>query len=143
MAFEGCRNIQSLYCYAETPPAMPDNDLFDAMVKENAILYVPTGCKSKYEAAEQWKDFLNIQEMVQSDEAQSGIEDTIAEEVTVIVQNGTIVVNGLEKPVSIEVYSLNGQLLYRGTETTIPITERGIYILRMLDKSFKVVDVSK
>ena len=57
-AFYGCNNVAELVCYAKTPPVCDTNALL-GINKQNCTLLVPY--VSAYKAAEQWKDFLNIQ----------------------------------------------------------------------------------
>ncbi len=125
MAFEDCREIQTVYSKAKTPPVITTNS-FAESVQKNATLYVPTGSKAQYEAIDGWFAFWDIQEL---DEL--GVEDNLAEGITITTQNGAIVVNGVNEPVTIEVYSTSGQLLYSGSVTTIPVNERGTYLVRV------------
>ena len=59
------------------------------------------------------------------------------EEVDVSVENGNIVIKGADNAM-IEVYSLNGQCVYSGIETTISIAAKGLYVVKVNGKSFKV-----
>ena len=57
-AFEWCTSLTSVTIMQETPPSyhpFPN--------ESNATLYVPYGCKAKYEAADYWKNFKKIEEM--------------------------------------------------------------------------------
>ncbi|HIU38549.1 MAG TPA: T9SS type A sorting domain-containing protein, partial [Candidatus Limisoma intestinavium] len=38
----------------------------------------------------------------------------------------------------ITVYNINGQLVYSGTDTTISVPTKGIYIVRVKGQTFKV-----
>ena len=60
MAFN-CPNLSSVTVGMSTPIALTDGDVF--MNHENAILYVPDGCKTAYENASYWQDFKEIVEM--------------------------------------------------------------------------------
>ena len=57
--FNGCTSIQSVMCYAQTPPSAYDNE-FSSSVYSTAPLYVPEGVTDKYRAAQMWKLFNNI-----------------------------------------------------------------------------------
>ncbi len=46
----------------ETPVEI-DGSTFDDKAYENAVLYVPKGCKGAYEAAENWNRFKEIVEL--------------------------------------------------------------------------------
>ncbi len=131
--FKECANIKSIYCYPTTPPSA-STTTFPEVVQEDAILYVPTGCKSVYMTTSPWSNFWDIREL-----ETLGVEDVLAESTTVTVQGGAIVVNGVDTPMDIEVYNLQGQRVYSGYETTIPMNERGIYLVRIANRVVKVV----
>ena len=57
-AFWNCSNLTSIYCKAQTPPTL-QGDTFSSKY----TLYVPTGCKEAYAAADYWKDAKEIIEM--------------------------------------------------------------------------------
>lgn len=70
----------------------------------------------------------------------SGIEDTITDnDVNVSVENGNIVIDGADDAVKVEVYSVNGQCVYSGTATIIPVSGNGLYIVKVNGKSYKVM----
>ena len=62
-AFENCNAITEVYCKATTPPTCTTDNkgnyrLFsDDVINYNATLYVPQGCKNKYESTEPWSEF--------------------------------------------------------------------------------------
>ena len=70
MAFAECRGLTDVYCFAVNVPTTDANAL-DSNIG-NATLYVPEGCKATYEAADYWKDFKNIVELVLP-KAESGL----------------------------------------------------------------------
>lgn len=129
-AFDFCF-LDNIYCKAATPPTY--NGLFEEPVLQYATLYVPKGCKEAYESVEPWKLFLNIQEM-----EFSNVESALSDNVNVSVENGNIVISGTEN-INVEVFSIKGQCVYRGEATTISIVAKGLYIVKVKDKSFKVM----
>jgi serine/threonine protein kinase len=58
-AFCDCYVLNSVRCYMETPPSITEN-VFTHRPK--ATLYVPAGSKAAYEAADYWKEFMEIKE---------------------------------------------------------------------------------
>ena len=60
-AFEGCTALTKLLSLATKPPKCGTNALND-INKQNCTLTIPEGTLSKYQAADQWKDFLFIEE---------------------------------------------------------------------------------
>ena len=62
-AFFNCNGLQSLHANAATPVSFSLTDsVFTNVNKNNCILFVPTGSKVLYQAANLWKDFTNINE---------------------------------------------------------------------------------
>ena len=59
-AFYYCMGLDTITCYATTPPTCGAS-CFYAVDTENAIVYVPNGSLEKYQNADGWKDFTNIQ----------------------------------------------------------------------------------
>ncbi len=59
-AFSDCSSLTSIYCKAIVPPSVSIHGAFNGV---SATLYVPTGCKAAYTAADEWKNFSNIFEM--------------------------------------------------------------------------------
>ncbi|MCG6191138.1 leucine-rich repeat protein [Maribellus maritimus] len=61
-AFNGCDQLSSIYCYADTPVKL-GSSVFAGVDKNTCILTVPSGSQSAYRNADQWKDFFNINEI--------------------------------------------------------------------------------
>ena len=59
-AFEGCTGLTSITCEAITPPTCGEYCFMD--VDKTIPVYVPKGTVEAYRAANEWKDFTNIQE---------------------------------------------------------------------------------
>lgn len=116
--------IQTLYCQAMTPPEAADDTFMDATYR-TATLIVPDGARGGYEVAEVWCNFLNIEE---SDF--SGIGEAAArKDMTVTVEDGTLVVSGLPDDVQVGVYTVGGQLVYVGRNRAIDVPGKGVYII--------------
>ena len=61
----GCPNLLSIYVERETPPSIcvGGYSTFSSVDKNTCTLYVPKGCKSSYNKAEGWNEFMNIVEV--------------------------------------------------------------------------------
>lgn len=59
LAFWNCSVLTSITCEAIVPPYLKDF-VFDYVDKSTCILYVPTESLAAYQAADMWKEFLNI-----------------------------------------------------------------------------------
>ncbi len=58
-AFEGCRNLANIYCYADNAPTA-GNDIFKDTPIASATLHVPAGSIEEYKATSPWSGFGNI-----------------------------------------------------------------------------------
>ena len=56
----------------------------------------------------------------------------------VAVDSNQIIVQTAEADAQIEIYNLSGTCIYRGTDRVIAICERGVYIVRIGEETFKV-----
>ena len=129
-----CSGLTEIICKSATPATADDDNIFDK-VPTTATLYVPVGSKEAYSNAASWSHFTNIVE----DDLKTGVESTLADsDVNISIENGNIVVNGTDSA-KVEVYSTNGQCVYNGTATTIPVSSKGLYIVKVGNKSFKVI----
>lgn len=62
-AFYRCSNLTSIYANSIIPVNLSASDsVFNYVNKTTCTLYVPTGSKAAYQAADKWKDFSNIVE---------------------------------------------------------------------------------
>lgn len=67
-AFAECPNLTTVISHIKKPFNILSNVFFNSPeynmgINQDAILYVPSGTKSKYEATNGWKEFKNIEEM--------------------------------------------------------------------------------
>ena len=133
-AFSGAKRLGKIYSLNPTPPTCTDEDVFYGVSKEQCRVYVPIGAGIYYKIAIVWRHFTYIEE-----KEMSGVESTLTDnEVNVVVENGNIIVNGAEGA-NIEVYSTNGLCIYNGTDTGIAVNTKGLYIVKINGKSFKVI----
>ncbi len=128
-AFYGCESLKSIYCQWTVP--IECNQMFSNDVYQDAVLYVPVGCTSAYKAVNPWSNFLNIEEI-----DYSGIEDVADNGINVKVVAGDIVVEGCT---DMEVYSVNGQLMYRGNAGRVENLTPGIYVVRAGGETVKAM----
>ncbi len=85
-----------------------------------------------YKSADGWKRFKNIQE--KDFGGVDGVED---DDVSVTAKGESIEISGAGNA-PVEVYNLSGQLVYSGMGTTVGGLARGIYIVRVAGRTFKV-----
>lgn len=137
--FLRCNNIVSVYSNIMTPLVFGQNSPtgLSGIARNPATLYVPSGTKSSYEVAREWKDFANIVEMTtdikQIPEFQLSIYPN---PVTDFIQFSGL--NGITK---IELYNLSGKLVDINSRYSAPsridihTLPKGIYILKVHNKN--------
>ena len=59
--YYNCTSLVKCYCYATIPPVLNESSFGN--IAQEAILYVPIGCKSAYEASDWTNYFETIVEM--------------------------------------------------------------------------------
>ena len=135
-AFSDCTAMTRLQSRAEVPPVC-GNQALDDINKWTCELFVPTKSLDAYKAAEQWKEFFFI--TGEDYDKPGSVEDAVSENggVSVATYRDCIEIIGADNAV-ITVYNTNGQLVYSGTETTIGGLARGVYIVQVGGKAFKV-----
>lgn len=131
-AFAECRNISSIYCYAITPPQA--GNFVDYQIYYDCTLYVPEESIELYKSKSPWRKFYTI-ETVES----TGIDGaTTSDNVSISVNDGSIMINGIDGNTKVEVYNLSGELVYSGTDNVIQNIPQGVYIVKVNNKSIKI-----
>ena len=130
-AFMDCTGLMSFTSLNVTPPTLPGETTFEGM-SGSCQLYVPKSSVLAYKTSTGWTFFTYLNVI-----PDSGVDAIETDTLTVTVDGGAIRVDGAEGAV-IEVYSLGGMLLYRGTETTIAM-QSGAYLVKVAGKTQKVV----
>lgn len=134
MYYTNFGNCDSINVVVSKNPQAPIGGLFTQKVYSNATLYIPVGSNEAYASATGWSNFTNI---VEKD--MSGVESTLADNsINISVENSNIIVNGTDNA-KVEVYNVNGQCVYNGTSTTIPVGAKGLYIVKVNNTTHKVI----
>ena len=128
-AFKGCIGLEKITSLAEIPP-MCGRGVFDGVNKTNCELIVPEGSVAAYKQAEVWNEFSNISGL-------SGEEDTVADGNTIRAIGNQIEISG--DFTSVEVYGINGALIYKGKDNVVTVPSAGIYLVHVADKTRKIV----
>ena len=109
---------------------MCDSEVFDGVNKTNCELIVPGESVAAYTQAEVWNEFSNISGF-------SGVEDTVADGNTIRAIGNQIEISG--DFTSVEVYGVNGVLIYKGKDNVVTVPSAGIYLVHVADKTRKIV----
>jgi len=119
------------------------DQLFWNSIFERATLRVPAGTKALYEKAPLWRDFPKIveyspvgNEVIKAPESASDAAGLSAYTV-----NGILHISGLRTRETFAVYSITGQLVYKGmaaaNEAQVALHSRGLYIVTASDGQSK------
>ena len=128
-AFKGCSGLAKITSLAEIPPVC-GSGVFDGVNKTNCELIVPEGSVAAYTQAKVWNEFSNISGF-------SGVEDTVADGNTIRVIGNQIEISG--DFTSVEVYGVNGALIYKGKDNVVTVPSAGIYLVHVAGKTRKIV----
>ena len=133
--FELCSSLTSIYAYSNTPIDLSSSsNLFIWLNTTTCTLYVPVGSKSAYQAAYQWKDFTNIEEM----------ENTAIPTITNASINlypnpitESFKISGLEGKGTMILSDLNGKAILSkqvisNESITLGTLPKGLYILKVI-----------
>ncbi len=134
-AFSGCVSLRDITAISNIPPVSYYNNTFDDECYKNALLYVPKNTKLEYQSKYIWKNFQNI---IEKDFG--GVEDVTADGsgICVNVRDRQVEVSGADASEEIRVYDMSGIEIYRGTDRTIALPTKGVYIVKVAGRTFKV-----
>ena len=128
-AFRGCTGLVKITSLAGIPPVC-DSEVFDGVNKTNCELIVPEESVAAYTQAEVWNEFSNIRGF-------SGVDVTEADGNTIIAIGNQIEIIG--DFTSVEVYGINGALIYKGKDNVVTVPSAGIYLVHVAGKTRKIV----
>lgn len=132
------KNVKTFISRSVTPPAVDEfafvdlkyGSAKDQFPVKTATLYVPEGSVDAYKSADIWKDFVNIKAL------DAGVEDLVADDFSVEISGLTLSLNGYEG--AYQVYAVDGRMVYSGSESSVNLPAKGIYIVKAGKKSVKV-----
>lgn len=134
-AFYTCSSLQEIRVQNSTPPSIGNFGL-SQIDKSTCTLYVPAGSGEAYAAADQWKDFLNIIEVVVSVPQKEEASLTISKE------GDGIMITGVEPGATITVYTVTGTQLLTltatGNEQRITLPGGALYFVKVGSQMMKV-----
>ena len=128
-AFYLCSGLSKITSLAEIPPVC-GSGVFDGVNKTNCELIVPVISVIAYKQAEVWNEFSNIRGF-------SGVDVTEADGNTIRVIGNQLEISGYFT--SVEVYGINGALIYKGKDNVVTVPSAGIYLVHVADKTRKIV----
>lgn len=128
-AFESCEDLEEIRCKSLIPPKAYLRSFKSYLI----TLFVPTEAKRDYESTAPWFNFVDIRGW-----DFGGVNSIEKGTVNAFVSNNTVVVNGANVGDLLEVYDVAGRLVYSGTDTTISVPTKVIYIVRVAGQTFKV-----
>lgn len=123
--------IYKIICKGSTPPVCTNVSTWAYV---NTVVEVPYGALSAYQTAEGWKDFFNLREAG----TEKVLEDA-EEKIQVWVEDGRPQIGTLAEETCIEVYGMDGRMIWRGAQAEVPRLGGGFYILRAGGEEAKFV----
>lgn len=137
-AFSYCKKLRTIYSYSEEPWAA-DSLAFHESCYLGCTLYVPKGSLSKYLVSRLSKNF-NIVEM---NNETDGINEVKNKDVSFNCSSvGTICIHNVIKGGTVYIYTIDGNMIKKeniiGCSTSINSLKRGVYIVKLNNKSYKV-----
>ncbi len=105
-AFYGCTDIQSITCYATTPPTCGEG-AFEG-IEASGLLCVPEGSESAYQSADKWNIFTEVQPIEQLPASIDEVEAEWTNEEMRKCENEKILIGG-------QLFILRGDHLYDST----------------------------
>lgn len=129
-AFNGFSKVTTFTINTSTPPTVSSNS-FTGLSQSSITLYVPSGSKSLYEAADYWKEFGSIIEL-----NSSSISEVSVTEGTIKLLGRTV---SLSEEQAVIVYDITGKVVLHTTAQQFTLPQNGIYIIRTENETKKVV----
>ena len=131
VAFAYCSALQRIEVNAINPPVIYEAT-FEEVDKTIEVL-VPRNSVDAYKAADYWKEFTNFKE-------NNGIDNTTDGNVNIHINNGMLVITGVDEDTVVSIYSISGVLIYNTTvehvnELTLP---HGVYLVVINNKTYKI-----
>lgn len=121
-AFGECGSLEKVTAKMVKPVDL-SADAFSGVNMDGCKLYVPAGSVDAYKADAQWGKFKDIEALINT-----GVSGTLANaNIAVSVADGVLSVKGDVKMV--EVYDMSGSAVYAGSEHSIALPQRGVYIV--------------
>lgn len=131
--FQYYKELKSITLKCKTPPSLPTpiTTTFSNLQYISLQIIVPKGSLNVYKETYPWNQFLNISEAEEA--SVERIEDT---QIQHSISNGTL---RFTSPCNFVVYRLDGTRLYKGYSDCYNLPQKGMYIVKYLDQTFKIV----
>ena len=115
------------------PPTCEDNTVFGSVNKDNCLLTIPKGTMDIYSTTYVWWDFKRMKESSE----EGGIDDVEFDDVIVRGENGVLRIEGADGA-RVEVYNAAGMCIFSGVATEVPVPQRGIYMVKVANRTLKL-----
>lgn len=131
--FYNYANLKSITLNCSTPPSLPQplSTTFSNMQYISLQITVPKGSLNVYKTTYPWNQFLNISEL----EA-TAIENIDNTNILHSISNGSLI---FTLPCNFSVYQIDGTLLYEGYSDKYHFPQKGMYIVKYLNSSYKII----
>jgi len=139
-AFGNCNNLKSIYANSIVPIDLTNTvNVFKNVSKTACTLYVPSGSKTLYQEASQWKDFTNIVE------SPTEVQLVNTEKIKLYPNPALdyFNVSGIEVKALITITDINGKTLVtkqiKGNENIgVGMLSKGMYLVKIITSDGKI-----
>lgn len=131
--FYNYKKLKKITLNCTTPPSLPEplSSTFNNLQYISLQIIVPKGSLDVYKETYPWNQFLNISEKEVT--AIENIENTY---VLHSISNGSL---RFTSPCDFCIYQMDGTLLYKGYSSYYKFPQKGMYIIKYLNGSYKIV----
>jgi hypothetical protein len=133
-AFLGCTGIETVTSSNMDAPKL-DTLAFESSVTNNAKLFIREGSNvlASYLAANIWKDFAYIYQSLPTN------VESVGSTLKVATEGDEIIIAGAADNAQVQVYNIEGRVIYSGIEKVITVPENGVYIVKVAGITKKVI----
>ena len=132
-AFKGSLKEGEIHMLNAEPIVLKDS-VFSSVTEQNVTLYVPNAqAVEAYKNANRWKNFVDIRA-----EGEGSVAAIATEAIKAFAVGKTIRIVGADTDAVVEIFNVSGQLVAQGVKENFNVPQRGIYIVRVAGKTFKV-----
>ncbi len=136
-AFYNCTKLTKIYMQRSTPPIVSIST-FAGIPKNLCTLYVPVGATGSFRAANFWKDFTLMSEMVSTSTFTPQNSN-----LKIYSSHSEIIIEGIIAGQMVNIFSIDGKKvssqISNGENVKIPVKTNGVYLVKVGERSSKVI----
>ena len=127
-------SLRSIFCKSSVPPKLTGE--FPEAQYVKLLVYVPEGSKEVYQNADSWKEFWSIEEY---DPAGVTPIEERRSSLRVVASDGILKILNKNADAVCQIYNLQGGMVKSTKDNIVPNLAKGVYIVRVGGKSYKII----